>query len=52
MLTAEISQPKLAEGAKRSATDTTYPFNKMSIWFEDFSLKQPERSGKAAAAVF
>jgi hypothetical protein len=39
MLTAEISQPKLAEGAKRSATDTTYPFNKMSIWFEDFSLK-------------
>ena len=39
MLTAEITQPKLADGAKRSAGDTTYPFNKMSIWFEDFSLK-------------
>ena len=31
--------------------DVTYPFNKMSIWFEDFSLKMPERSGTGAASV-
>ena len=52
MLNSEISQPKLVEGAKRSANDVTYPFSKMKIWFEDFSLKQPERSGNASNAVF
>ena len=39
MLKAEITQPKLVPGAKRSANDVAYPFSKMSIWFEDFSLK-------------
>lgn len=37
MLTAEVTKPE--------KTEIGYSFNKMSIWFEDFELKTPERSG-------
>jgi DNA-directed RNA polymerase I subunit RPA2 len=38
MLTSEVTQPPKADAKK-------YPFNKMSMWFEDFELKMPQRSG-------
>jgi len=48
MLTAEIAQPpkqtNLPAGYKKR-DEPTYPFNKMSIWFEDFELKTPTRAG-------
>ena len=37
MLTAEVTKPE--------KSDIGYSFNKMSIWFEDFELRTPERSG-------
>lgn len=37
MLTAEVTKPE--------KTEIGYSFNKMSIWFEDFELRTPERSG-------
>jgi len=51
MLTAEVAQPKpapemAAVSAKKPALpEINYPFNKMNIWFEDFELKKPTRSG-------
>lgn len=49
MLTAEVAQPKPAVPSKRA--DVAYPFNKMNLWFEDFSLKMPEKSGSGSASV-
>jgi DNA-directed RNA polymerase I subunit RPA2 len=43
MLTAELSQPpKPADDSGRQVP--TYPFSKMSIWFEDIELKKPTRN--------
>jgi hypothetical protein len=43
MLTTEVAQPpkQTTPGKKQE----TYPFEKMTIWFEDFELKMPSRSG-------
>jgi DNA-directed RNA polymerase beta subunit len=40
MLTTEVAQPK-----DQTESTTKYPFEKMAIWFEDFELKTPTRSG-------
>lgn len=49
MLTAEISQPP--KGADETKQVQNYPFNKMSIWFEDIELKKPTRNQFSAANV-
>ena len=43
MLTAEVTKPEKSEVA--------YSFNKMNIWFEDFELRTPERSGMNQATT-
>ena len=43
MLTAEVTKPE--------KSDIGYSFNKMSIWFEDFELRTPERSGVNSSIV-
>ena len=43
MLTAEVTKPE--------KSDVAYSFNKMNIWFEDFELRTPERSGMNQATT-
>jgi len=50
MLTTEIAQPPkqtttLPSSRKPAQPEVNYPFNKMNIWFEDFELKMPTRTG-------
>ena len=44
MLTTEIAQPQ-KEDATTPKKQESYPFDKMTIWFEDFELRKPTRSG-------
>ena len=48
MLTTEIAQPPRQSDAAPGSTpkkQETYPFDKMTVWFEDFELRTPTRSG-------
>ena len=40
MLTAEVAQPPSSQNQEGMSS---YPFDKLKIWFEDFQLKTPER---------
>ena len=44
----EITQP--AESSAQNGKQVRYPFNKMSIWFEDFELRKPTRTGTSFTA--
>ena len=43
-MTAEITKPE--------KEDSSYPFQKMNIWFEDFDLKKPERTSSGVNSGF